>query len=217
MKAKIKYSIYFLMSLFLMSSCGKNDDFLGSDELITTTRDVADFTKINVQNDMVVYVTHGNPQTVEITVNNNLQDQLFTDVSNNVLNLSLQGGSYENATFIIRVTMPTLEKIQLNDNTKGFVNATSDDLEVEIKGSSRLEIQGSSQVLNAIMKDDGRLNGFSFETTRLNTESKDASEIRITCTDIITGSVSQAAKVFYRGAPTIDTQISDAGSVVNSN
>ena len=117
----------------------------------------------------------------------------------------------------MNIQVPVLERLQLNDNTRGIVNFTTNQLEFEVNGSSQLELQGSSEVLNTILRNAGKLDAFSFETNILNTTSRDASEIRITCNGDINGTVNQASKVYYRGSPSINAQTSDAGQIINSN
>ncbi|SMG49281.1 Putative auto-transporter adhesin, head GIN domain [Marivirga sericea] len=201
----------------IVSTSCSEDDFVGSDTFITVVRDLPDFTKVVAQNDMEVQIVYGDIQTVEITVNDNLQNQLRTIVSNNILSLSLEDGSYDNAFFKISIQMPNFERLQLNDNTRGVVNYNATELEFEVIGSSNLELQGSANVINTIIRDDGKINGFSFTTDIVNTTSRDASELTITCNNGINGTVKQAAKIRYRGMPSINAQTSDAGQIINSN
>ncbi|MDA9844191.1 DUF2807 domain-containing protein [Flavobacteriaceae bacterium] len=216
----MKNNILTLAFLFsfcvLFTSCSK-DDFDGSDTLITITRDLPDFTRVLAENDMEVEIVYGDTQTVEITVNDNLQNQLRTNVSNNTLRISLEDGSYDNAVFKTKIQIPNFERLQLNDNTRGKVDYSASQLEFEVKGSSVLDLQGSANVITTIIRDNGEINGFSFTTDVLNTTSRDASELTITCDDEINGTVQQASEVRYRGTPSINAQTSDAGQIINAN
>ncbi len=207
---------FLLLTLIFLNGCSK-DDFTGSDNIITITRDLPEFTKIDVQTSLEVNVIQSNTQIVEIMVNDNLQSRITTNVSNNTLFISLKDGSYENDTFVVNIQLPNLERLQLNDDTRGSVNFTSNQFEFEVNGSSQLSLDGSSEILNTEINDDGKISAFSFATAVLNTRSRDASELEITCSNELNGTVYEASKVSYRGTPTINAQTSEDGQIINAN
>ena len=208
------------MSLLCVLIVGCDTDFNkfeGSDNLVTITRDLSSFDQIVVNDDMDVNVTQSNIRLVEVVVNANLQAQLITRVNNNTLELSLADGSYRNENFEVNIQIPNLETISLNDNTRANVNITSDKLEVNVNDSSDLILKGSANILNINNNDDGSIKGFLFATEILNTSSDDASHLEITCNGELNGNVSDAAKVRYRGTPTVTAQTSDAGRIIDAN
>ncbi|WP_422105232.1 GIN domain-containing protein [Winogradskyella sp.] len=208
---------YLTTLLVILNFNCSNPDFEGSDTIITVTRDLSEFTKVKAQNDLDVSITQGDEQRVDVVVNDNLQNNLRTEVSNGTLNISLADGSYDNASFTVNIQIPNLERLQLNDNTRGVVNFVTEQIEFEIKGSSELELYGGAEILNTILRDAGKLHGFSFSTHVLNTISRDASELRITCIEDLNGTIAQASKVYYQGQPVVNVQTSEAGQLINSN
>lgn len=213
---KMNSVVTLLFATLLLTSCSKVD-FEGSDSLVTVTRSLANFSRVNVQTDLDVNIIQGDTQEVEIFVNDNLQNQLKTEVSNNTLNIFLEKGSYKDATFVLNITMPSLSSIQLNDRTRANVNFTTDQLEALVNDASELTLSGSSNVLVAEVKDAGILNGFSFTTEILNTVLRDASELRITCNESLNGTVYQASKLYYKGSPSIQAETKEDGEIINSN
>lgn len=205
-----------LLSL-LNFGCSKEDDFTGSDTIITVTRELSSFTKILAQDDLTVKVRQGTAQLVEVTVNDNLQNQLKTEVDNNTLNIALENGSYSNANFEVNILMPDLESLQLNDNTRGDIALDLNELELTVNGSSELQLAGSAQTLNINNNDAGEIEGFDFTTAVLNINARDASELEITCSDELNGTVNQAATVRYRGTPTINASTSEDGQIIDAN
>lgn len=216
MKLKTLNWIYLILLAFLILGCS-DDTFEGSDNIITVTRELPAFTNIVAGNDMQINVVQKSTQIVEVIVNENLQSQLKTIVDNNTLILSLEAGSYDNATLTVNIEMPSLEFFELNDNTRGSVGFSARQLGLKVSGSSRLHLEGASEVLNTTLNNAGIINGFSFSTDTLNTNSGDASELEITCNSALDGTVNQASIVRYRGTPTVSAQISESGRVVAVN
>ncbi len=216
----MKKAIFHLISICLIFTfiiaCDK-DEFNGSDNLITITRDLSPFTSVIAQDDLDVTIVQNDEQFVEIDVNENLQNRLKTTVVNNILIISLEDGSYDNETFVVNMQMPILKRLQLDDNTRAKVNFTSNQMEFEVNDSAALTLQGTSDVLNTKVNDDGEINGFSFTTEILNTVSRDASELEITCTTELNGKVDEAATVRYRGMPVINAQTSEDSEIIDAN
>jgi len=206
------------LTLTLVCSLSCSDDtFEGSDTVVEITREFPSFKSVSASTDLFVKVATGNDQLVKVMVNENLQDQLKTEVSGDELNISLADGSFENATFIVDITLPELKSLELNDNTKAEVSFTGDHLDLAVSGSSSLEISGVAQSLGASVSAVGTIQGFGLETDSVIVNAKDASSLEITCLSSLEGSVEDAAIVRYRGTPTIEVQTSDAGQVLDGN
>ncbi|MEO0338127.1 MAG: head GIN domain-containing protein [Bacteroidota bacterium] len=214
---KSLFNLSLLACAFIFFSGCSSDDFNGSDNIISITRSLASFDKIVAENALTVNVIEGNTQNVEIQVNENLQDQIRTQVSNGTLTISLERGSYRNATFEVYIQLPDLERLQLDDATEGEIVFDLDQLELELNGSAKLDLSGSAQTLTINNNNAGEIDGFSFTTATLNVEARDAAELEITCTNTLNGSVQNAAEVRYRGIPDVNATTSDAGKIINAN
>lgn len=216
MKAYILHLLCLVFICKVLTSCSA-EEFDGSDTIITVTRDLPVFNKIITEDIVEVEVIQGDIHLVEITVNDNLVNQLRTIVSNNTLRITMEDGSYDNAVFIVSIQTPDFERLQLNDKTKGTVNYDANQLEFEVGGLSVLNLQGNADLTNISIRDAGTINGFSFTTNILNATLRDATELNITCDDEMNGTVKQAAELRYRGSPTINAQTADAGQIINAN
>lgn len=207
-----------LLTIIILTGCSKsNDYFNGSDNMITLTRDLPGFTKIVAESCLEVKVTKNSTQIVEVVVNDNLQEQLITSVSNGTLFISLADGNYRNDNFTVNIQLPSLERLELDDDTQGDVNFTSDHLEFEVNDSAELNLKGSAEILNAIIDDDGKINGFSFTAEVVNATINDDSELEITCIKELNGTVDDDSEISYRGMPVINVQTSDNGKIINAN
>jgi len=214
----MKYILLTLLATALLAGCDTdNPVFEGSEELITITREFPLFDRIIASDELEVNVSKSDSRIIEITLNENLQNQLITNVSNSTLELSLETGSYRNGSFVVNIQIPDLKTIELNDNTTANVEYDSSELAFEVNDSSNLNLKGSADELSTKVSDDGRINGFSFTTEVLNTSSSDASKLQITCTGELNGTVDDASEVLYRGMPTVNAQTSDAGRITDAN
>ncbi|MBV6645234.1 MAG: DUF2807 domain-containing protein [Cyclobacteriaceae bacterium] len=216
MKNSIKRYIGFLSILAIGMACNE-EEFKGSDMIILVPRELPFFSSVKASTDLDLNISLGEEQLVEIMVNDNLQDQIITRVSNNTLVISLEDGAYENATFVVDIQVPTLEKLQLNDNTRATLNFNGDELDLEGNGSSNIYIEGSARLLRTSVHDAASIFGLPLQADTVVTTSRDASLLEITCSRSLEGSVHQAAVVRYSGMPTIRVQTSEDGKVQNAN
>jgi len=216
----MKRTIYFLVfvgCVFIIGCDSDSEEFDGSDNIITVSRDFSEFVKIDAEDDLDVNIMQGNKQKVEIMVNDNLQEQLLTRVDDNTLFVGLANGSYSNETFVVNIELLNLESIRLEDNTRGVADVSTDVLELDVNDSAELMLSGSSETLNLNINDAGLLNGFSFTTNILNTTSTDASEVEITCNSELNGSVNDASELRYKGMPVVNAITSDNGKIIDAN
>ena len=217
MMTKTSYSLAFVFLMFLALLSCSDDELTGSGTIITEELNLPAFTQVDAQDVMTVNISEGAEQLVELTVNENLRDKIIIEVDNGTLKLSLASGSFSNATFEAQIQLPTLEKVALNDNTDGMVDFTTDQLRIEVSEAASLSLQGSANTLTTITQDAAKIDGFSFTTDILETSSSDASELNISCTSTLNGTVSDAAKVFYKGMPSNNISLSDNGQVIDAN
>jgi len=207
-----------LPSIIILTGCSTIDDqYTGSDNIITLTRELPAFTKIEAESCLEVNITQNKTQVLEIMVNDNLQEQITTTVANNTLFISLRDGTYRNDNFVVNIQLPTLERLELNDDTNGKVDFTADQLEFDVNDSSELSLQGASKILNANIDDDGKISAYKFIAEIVNAKVNDDSEFLITCTKELNGTVDDSSEIRYKGMPIINAQTSDDGRIINAN
>ncbi len=219
MKNLILKPTFLMLIALTMFSCGKDDDnsLSGSENLVTITRELSSFNKINAGEDIVVNVSESEVQEVTITVNENLEDKILTAVSNNTLNITIASGSYRNETFIVDILIPDLERIEIDDDCSGIINFNLDQLEIKASDDAELKLIGTAETLIVDLSDDGEIYGFAFSTEVLDADVEDGSELEITCATELNGSVKDGSRISYRGNPTINATTSDGGEIVDAN
>jgi hypothetical protein len=144
-----------LLALCLVSVAACDPILVGSDATTTLAPAADGFQRLQFSNEVDATVEEGSPRRVEITVNQNLQDQLQVRTSGDRLEVGLEDGyDYHHVTLQVRVMMPSLTAIELSGASRarldGFERLPTARLDASASGASRL----SGQVLADLMKLD---------------------------------------------------------------
>ena len=109
----LKFALVIL--LVSMISCDK-DSYLGSGDMITETRNLAEFSEIETEGIFKVYIEQGDVQEVQVFADDNIIHKLKTKVIGNKLNIFLEKGNYRSVEIEIFITVKNLTKI-INEGT----------------------------------------------------------------------------------------------------
>jgi len=173
-----------------MAGCGRV--VTGSGNPITETYDYSDFSAIEVHQGFQVDLKKSNNFSIEITVDDNLQEYLQVDKSGSTLRIQLQQSRwYTSATLKARITMPDIRKLDLSGGSlvdiTGFnlshnlsiemsggsrINGdiSANDIDLELSGGSRIELVGSADNLVADASGGSHLDLGSFPVGNANIE-----------------------------------------------
>ncbi|MCP4547369.1 MAG: DUF2807 domain-containing protein [bacterium] len=112
----------------------------GSGDIVSEDRQVRDFTWIEVNDDINLYVRVGDERSIKVVADDNLMSRLRTRVKHHTLKVGFKGRCVPTHATRVVVTIPELERIELNG---------SGDCEIEKLGGRRFKItvKGSSDVL----------------------------------------------------------------------
>lgn len=177
----IRITSAFLM-FFLISMVGVFAQEKGNGNIIKQERQVESFTSINVGCAINLFISQGNTQTVEVEIDENLQEKLKTKVNNGVLNLSCD--NVRNPSKMnVYVTAPSIEKIDANAASvvKGLTPLTCENFNLLASGASKvtLEIKANSIYNEASGASKQNL---VIETDKLTNEISGASDVVISGT-----------------------------------
>jgi len=209
--------LFLALGLFLTTGCD-NDQLEGSGNIISDDRSGNAFSAIDVSDALNVTINQGSEHRLIVRGDDNLITRITTSISNGVLTASLRSGSYRNTNFTIEITTPTLTNIIFNDATEGMLNFVSTEgISIELNDAADLDMSGSSPSLDLDVNDASDLNGFSFTTEVCTADVNDASDVRLTVIERLSGSVSDASEFRYRGNPVLAISTSGASEVIDAN
>src|SRR5690606_27225292 len=120
----------------------------GSGNVITQNRSLGNFTKIEAGNGVELIIEQSANTSVEVEADDNIQEHLKTTISGETLKIESEFNNFSNATMIVRVKTPRIEKV----STSGGVSAESKGV---IRGNKlRLDASSGSHITFEVEVDD---------------------------------------------------------------
>jgi hypothetical protein len=114
----------------------------GNGNVVSTERQVGDFSGVEVNCSANVYLTQGTKTAVRVITDENLQEKIETTVSGNVLEIDVDGSITRTKKLDVYVTVENLNKIRINGS--GDVESENVikgiDLAIDINGSGNVEV-----------------------------------------------------------------------------
>ena len=212
--------ILFFSILFLTTACEDQNSFIGSANLIDQTRNLDNFTEVEVGSLIKVTIRQGSEYTVTLRANDNLIDQITTEQRGNTLMIELPNGSFREVSVEAEIVMPDLRGLTQTDASDGVIEGFLglNNLRLEVKDAGDLTITNTSvQNLEAIVSGEGNINAFGLTAQEATVTVKDAGDLELTVDDRLAGTVADAGDLYYRGDPVLDVSLADAGELINAN
>jgi len=172
-----------LLTVLAMAGCGPT----GSGDIITETRDVADFDRIEVSDGIVVVLTvdSGAAGSVESVYDDNLQERIVTEVEDGTLMISGSGwGSFDalGSGRKVEVSMQALSGLVASGGSRVTASGAIDELILDADGGATIDL--SDLIVGAMHL---AVSGGAGATVNV--------------TDAIEGDVSGGATLSVRGDP----------------
>ena len=240
MKKALLFSTF--ISLFFIS-CGEDDIYTGEGPIVTEELTIAAFSAIETLGSMEVTISKGAEQKVEVTGHANIIDRIETSVSNGVWKIKLKDGSYRNADLSFSIVIPELNaasiegsgEININDfsSDKNFflgiigsgdiqldTNTGCENLAIEIEGSGNVKANGAFSNLKNLDLEiigSGSSDGFVLQADQVAVNIVGSADCSVTANIGLKVAIDGSGKVRYKGDPTIESNISGSGKIINSN
>jgi hypothetical protein len=200
----------------------------GSGVLETKVYDVAEFTKIEVNQPFDITITHADEHSISITADDNIHQYLEVRVNDEEISIDLDHGrSYNHPSITLKaeIALPNLSILEVNGASEiGFAGVFSEDLLIHVNGASeiigdllvnnnlKLQLDGAVSIkLKGVAGGDLNLNlnGLAdanlrnFRVDDADIELNGASRTQIWATDSIYGEVNGTSQLVYYGDPEI--------------
>lgn len=223
-----KYTLY--LAVFILSSAlfptdldaqswrGKKT-LNGEGPLVKKTLNVDDFDAIGLGLRATVYLTQGNEYKVEIEAQQNIIDELNTEVERDSWNIGfdnhIRPKNYKEAT--IWITMPTLTSVSIG-GSGDIIGETPfnnlGDLSISIGGSGNISLAGDAEDLKMSIAGSGKIKAedLKVDNAKVSIAGSGTTYIHVDNGDLNV-SIAGSGKVFYKGRAGIKTSIAGSGSV----
>jgi len=222
------------ISTVLLSSCRLNG-VRGSGNVISETRKISDFTKIDISGQYKVNLKQDSSLSLTISADDNLLKYIKTDVSDGKLRIHNTKNIRSNSDLTVTVGVRNLKDIEasgavevtsdgkivvqdLHFNLSGATKITMDlnaaNVTTEGSGATRVNLTGQASKHNVDLSGAGKISALDFVVGDYNIETSGATKCEINVLNSLSIHTSGASSVRYRGNPkTINNDKSGASSV----
>jgi hypothetical protein len=212
----------------------------GSGHVVTETRQVSDFTRVELLGSGEVVLTQGDEEALQVEAEDNLLGHIRTEVRGHTLYLSLNNGEVPE---ILQPTRPIKYYVSLKaveglavsgsgDISAGNVTADSLDLSINgsgnisidtlaaktlkstIRGSGKCEVRGGTAADQAVdISGSGNYAGGKLEgeTGSVQITGSGAATVRVKAT--LEARISGSGDVYYYGTPRVTEHITGSGNI----
>ncbi len=238
-----KAFLFSIIIILIISSCSDDDTFTGEGPIITEEINMADFSGIEAIGSMEVIISEGLEQKVEVTGHANIIDRLETTVSNGIWKIKLEDGSYKNADLTFNIVIPSLNSAIIIGSGEILINdfSSNEDVYIGIVGSGDIQIEKNNGCANLVIDIEGSghitakgefvdienldleiigsgsFDGFPVEADQVIIDIVGSGDCSITAIVGLKVDIDGSATVRYKGDPTIESNISGSGKIINSN
>ncbi|WP_187696138.1 head GIN domain-containing protein [Xanthovirga aplysinae] len=227
-----------LLFLIIISGCDNHINGIG--DPVTKSLSLDTFTKVAIALPANVYLQQGEEQNVEIVTQQNIQDEIKTQVNNGKLKIDFRNfATTTKDNITIYITLPMLENLILSGSGKIFgetpfteseileldlsgsgeidLEATSKNIKGDISGSGKMLITGNSESFDLNISGSGEFQGFGLQThtSDINISGSGRSEIHVITQ--LNAHISGSGSIYYKGNPEITGKISGSGQIKNAN
>jgi len=186
----------------------------GSGVSATQSRAVPEFSRVRLDGSCFVEVDVGGSQSLSITADDNLIDDLLTEVRGGELVITTRDGV--NAAYrvgpSVRIEVPSLSAFSIHGSGDARLRGLAgESFAVSIHGSGDLSASGRVTKLHVSIEGSGDADLMGLECQEASVAIQGSGDVGVNCTSSLTAAVSGSGDVDYRGAPP-HTSISVSGS-----
>jgi hypothetical protein len=209
----------------------------GVGNLKTETKQISDFTKLDVSSGFEVTITKSETYKVVVTASERIIGNIVVSKSGDALNIHLQPGTvFGSSTLKAEISMPVLNGVVFSGGTRGTANgfSTTEEFRVELTGASTFEIdnfetgdvsvevsgastfnaQGTGNDLVAVVSGASTLAFSDFHVDNATVELSGASHATVYVAGRLDVSASGFSSLQYLGNPTLGNINTSGGSSV---
>jgi len=192
---KTLFSLTILIALFFagcnLSIYNWNDDdaIKGDGHVVDDEREAVDFNGVVLTGVGNVIINLSDEYRVVVTTDSNIQELIFVDVKNNLLNISNKSNTSIRATELtINVYLPKLEIIR-------------------VSGVGNIEISdGSAPELKIELSGVGNINAQNYNVENITITHSGVGNAKVWAVNSLRGTLSGVGNILYKGNPTINVR-----------
>jgi hypothetical protein len=232
--------------MLAVAACSDDDNptapsagIVGSGIPASETRSVAVFHSVDLNAVGDVTVLQGAPQTLRVTVDDNIMQYITTTVTNGVLVIGVTPGvNLDRYDLVVDVTMPDIQGLSLTGvgsfrsvnllqvdtlavNLSGVATAilqlAVSHLTLTSSGVATMILSGTATTHDYTLSGEGTLGAFALDTDTSRVTISGVGPAELTASDQLDVTISGSGTVYYKGTPTVNANITGTGQIIDSN
>jgi len=186
----------------------------GSGNVITQTRDIRDFSSIDVGGIFKVEATAQKDFSVEVQADDNLMQFIKTEVRGGVLHIEAEKRFKANGPIVVRVSAPSFENVSASGVTSVSVkDLKAEKFGIDMSGKSRVSVQGTAASLDVDISGASEIDAAGLSVETANVDASGASSVTVNASKQLSVDASGASRIYYSGTATVNKNTSGASSV----
>jgi hypothetical protein len=215
---------------------GLGDGVRGSGNMITETRDVSDFSGVQLMTSGNATITVGEANSLTIEAEDNIMPLLTSEVRSGVLELGTASNTSISTSrgWQYTITVESLDLLEITGSGDATVNGTVDsnlrvqiagsgdatlsavdsaDLQVEISGSGDVDASGSATDLTVRIAGSGSFHGFDLTSEDAAATVTGSGRVEVHATGNLSATVAGSGDITYDGSPSVSESVTGSGDV----
>jgi len=209
-----------LLPILMIAGCTNHpsnpDQIVGSGRLISEARSLPAFSGIQVTGTAKVVIKQDTVQSLRIEADDNIMDRISTSVSNGLLVIGLQQGSYNNITINVYASMKTIDRLECV-GTADFVTSGSiqtDQITCRVTGTGTMTLSGTATNQTIELTGTGDIHNFGLLSNHCAATITGTGNLEVNVTQQLDAVVSGSGSIIYAGNPgVVNRMIAGIGSV----
>jgi hypothetical protein len=203
------------------------------------TRDVSDFTSIDLGVSAELYLSQGSPQKVVIQAQDDQIDEIETIVRNGHLKIKTESWRTRFRNVKIWITVPEITGLHVSGSGKIFAETPvksdelefrvsgsgnikvdklqAEELEASISGSGHIHLGGSAEEMGISISGSGSMGAEKLKVGEVDARISGSGSCRVDAIDELNAAISGSGRVTYYSNPQVDASVSGSGKVRKGN
>lgn len=233
-----KITIILLVSIVLLNSCiGDGHRVKGNGKVATESKQVGDFTGVELHGAFDVFLSEGSPASVSIEAEENIIPHIELHVLNGILNIETEDNIWlrTNKPVKIFITSPSYNRIQVTSsgNITGQTKITNEtklnisvsgsgelkldvdapEIEANVSGSGEMDLSGETKKFSGDVSGSGDIRAMNLKSEESNLQVSGSGNIDVYASIKLDASVSGSGNIRYKGDAKVSSSTSGSGNV----
>lgn len=191
----------------------------GSGTLETETRPLDPFTRIHLESGADISITIGPTQSVKVTMDDNLLDNIVTEVRRKTLVISSEGSYTTRKGCRVEITIPSLTRLQISGSGNITVTGLSaPEFEYLLEGSGNLTMDGTVEHLTIEIAGSGDINTERLKAKHVDIEMNGSGDARVFAVESFKGVINGSGNITVIGDPPhTSEEVFGSGEIAHEN